>query len=191
MQKRKILITNDDGYNHCGHLSLKKILQNLGHEVWSIAPQENQSGAGMKLTLGKSLEFQQLDSRSWACSGTPVDCVLFALHGILDFRPDVVISGINAGANLGDDIWYSGTAAAAREASKWGIPGLALSYSVDAPSYKESDFAVFGTLLQRHLADLSKSCELKEERTGQSFAGFLNINIPAHCNGQIRLARCF
>ncbi|WGK68310.1 5'/3'-nucleotidase SurE [Candidatus Haliotispira prima] len=189
----KILITNDDGYGHPGHRSLRKILEKLGHEVWSIAPRENQSGVGMKLTLGKSLEFQVLDRRSWSCSGTPVDCVLFALHGILPFRPDAVISGINAGANLSDDLWYSGTAGAAREACKWGLPSLALSYSA-SPPYREPDFIAFAALLEQHLDNLFQACELTESSGAESgsFMGFLNVNIPADCNsGEICLAGRF
>ncbi len=188
--KLKILITNDDGFGHQGHQSLKKMLQDLGHEVWSIAPQENQSGVGMKFTLGKSLEFKQLDSHSWACSGTPVDCVLFALHGFLSFRPDAVISGINGGANLSDDLWYSGTAAAAREASRWGLPALALSYD-SLPPYSENDFVFFGSLFQQHLRDLLQACELNDEGAGQNLSGFLNINIPPNCNGGVNFANSF
>ena len=191
----KILITNDDGYKHLGHLSLKKMLQDLKHDVWSIAPQENQSGVSMKLSLGKSLEFRETGEQCWSCSGTPVDCVLFALHGVLPFRPDAIIAGINAGANLSDDLWYSGTAAAAREACKWGLPSLALSYS-SPPPYREDDFVSFYHLLQNHLGDLLEACSLEDETATESsaspdFLGFLNINIPPHCNGQIRFASRF
>ncbi len=197
----KILITNDDGYDHLGHRSLKKILQELDHEVWSVAPQQNQSGVGMKMTMDQDLECKPLDQRSWACSGTPVDCVLFAIHGLLPIRPDAMISGINGGSNLSDDLWYSGTAAAAREASKWGLPALALSYSCPPP-YCEADFSDFAGLLGAHLEDLLRACELQQlsgatkvsghkHGIGAGFTGFLNINIPADCNGKIQFVSRF
>ena len=197
----KILITNDDGYNHPGHLSLKKILKELGHQVWSVAPQNNQSGVGMKLTLGKEVQFHQISEYDWICSGTPVDCVSFALHGLLPTKTiDAVVSGINAGANLSDDLWYSGTAAAAREAGKWNIPALALSYSYSStPPYRrenfeEKDFSSFALLLEQHLDNLLQACELHDQNVhaeGVNFTGFLNINIPQNCSGEICFADRF
>ena len=192
----KILITNDDGYDHPGHTILKKILRGLAHEVWSIAPRHNQSGVGMKLSLGRDVQFQRAGEYEWICSGTPVDCVSFALHGLLPFPIDAVVSGINAGANLSDDLWYSGTAAAAREAGKWQIPALALSYSYSStPPYRhqgfsEQDFSSFAYLLEQHFDDLLQSCELRDQNC-DAFMGFLNINIPKNCNGQVLFADRF
>ena len=153
----------------------------------------------MKLTLGREVQFRQINQYDWVCSGTPVDCVSFALHGLLPFPPDslgAVVSGINAGANLSDDLWYSGTAAAAREAGKWNIAALALSYSYSStPPYQhggfeEKDFSSFASLLEQYLDDLLQACEL-QNGSGEHFTGFLNVNIPKNCNGEICLTERF
>ena len=197
----KILITTDDGFDHPGHLSLKKILAGLGHQVWSVAPRHNQSGVGMKLTLGREVPFCQIGECDWVCDGTPVDCISFALHGLLPVKGfDAVVSGINAGANLSDDLWYSGTAAAAREAGKWQIPALALSYSYSStPPYhrkvfEENDFSSFAFFLEQHLGNLLQACELHNLNANTEnahFSGFLNVNIPKNCNGEVCFASRF
>src|SRR5512138_2880640 len=128
MSMTRILLTNDDGIHSDGLIKLEKALQELG-EVYVVAPASQMSGAAHSLTLARPLRIRQLDSHHWAVDGTPTDCVTLALNKILtnDERPDICVSGINHGGNLGDDATYSGTVAGALEATILGVPGLALS----------------------------------------------------------------
>ncbi|GAB1454988.1 MAG: 5'/3'-nucleotidase SurE [Spirochaetia bacterium] len=122
----KILLTNDDGYSSDGIKALSRALGPF-HEVWMLAPDGERSGMSHAMSLRHPLKIKKLAEREYCCSGTPADCVILALHGVLPFSPDIVISGINRGPNLGTDIIYSGTAAAARQATINGIPGIAVS----------------------------------------------------------------
>src|SRR3954464_3878885 len=129
MTKRtRILITNDDGYHSEGIIALEQALCELG-EVYVVAPASEQSGASHSLTLGRPLRIRQIDGRHWTVDGTPTDCVTLALNQILapGERPQICVSGINHGPNLGDDATYSGTVAGALEATILGVPGLAFS----------------------------------------------------------------
>jgi len=124
----RILLTNDDGIHAPGFAVLEAIAAELSDDVWVCAPSEEQSGAGHSLTLHQPIRLQEHGKRRFAVTGTPTDAVNFALRNLLvDQRPDLVLSGVNAGENLGDDITYSGTAAAAMEAALAGIPAIALS----------------------------------------------------------------
>jgi len=124
----RILLTNDDGIHAPGFAVLEKIAAELSDDVWVCAPSEEQSGAGHSLTLHQPIRLQEHGERRFAVTGTPTDSVNFALRKLLaDQRPDLVLSGVNAGENLGDDITYSGTASAAMEAALAGIPAIALS----------------------------------------------------------------
>jgi len=122
----KILLTNDDGYTAEGIKALERALGG-SHEVWTLAPDSERSGMSHAMSLRHPLKIKKLADRSYCCSGTPADCVILATHGVIPFSPDIVISGINRGPNLGTDLIYSGTAAAARQASINGIPGIAVS----------------------------------------------------------------
>ncbi len=122
----RILLANDDGYLAPGLHALYLGLQRLG-EVTVVAPERNASAASNALTLNRPLTVQRADSGFLYVNGTPSDCVHIALTGLLDFRPDLVVSGINNGANLGDDTIYSGTVAAATEGFLFGLPALAVS----------------------------------------------------------------
>ena len=124
-----ILLTNDDGINSDGLQKLVKVLRSRGkHRVYVIAPESNRSGVSHAISvLGAPVKLSLLEEDSWSCSGFPADCVIVATKGALPEKPDLVLSGINHGANLGTDIVYSGTAAAARQASLQGIPAVALS----------------------------------------------------------------
>jgi len=117
----RILLTNDDGYASDG---IKALAVALGgeHEVWTLAPDSERSGMSHSMSLRQPLKIRKLAEREYCCSGTPADCVILASHGVLPFSPDVVVSGINRGPNLGTDLVYSGTAAAARQASMNGVP---------------------------------------------------------------------
>jgi 5'-nucleotidase len=122
----RILVTNDDGIASEGLRALTAALSSK-HEVWVIAPDTERSGASHGLTLGAPCKLRRVGERSFSCSGTPSDCVVLAMLGALGPRPEIVVSGINRGPNLGTDIVYSGTCAAAREAVLSGIPGIAVS----------------------------------------------------------------
>ncbi|MCL2719738.1 MAG: 5'/3'-nucleotidase SurE [Treponema sp.] len=138
----RILLTNDDGFTSPGIRLLAKALRMAGHRVFTIAPDTNRSGCSHSiLFLNKPLKLAEIEEDTWSCSGTPVDCIINALLGgipeiciategsalNMERAPDLILSGINAGANLGTDIVYSGTAAAARQGSFFNIPSVALS----------------------------------------------------------------
>ena len=121
-----ILVSNDDGYSAPGIKALATQMKRFGR-VTVVAPEHNHSGASNSLTLNRPLSVTQVDNDVFAISGTPSDCVHLALTGLLDDRPDLVVSGINCGANMGDDTMYSGTVAAAIEGYIFGIDSLAFS----------------------------------------------------------------
>ncbi len=131
MQPVGILITNDDGYGAEGLKALEESLGALG-DVWVVAPDREQSGQGHALTLNYPLRFHRRGPRHFVVQGTPTDCVYLAVHTILkaDVRPQLVVSGINRGYNLGDDITYSGTVSAAFEATLMSLPAFAISQEV-------------------------------------------------------------
>jgi len=121
-----ILVSNDDGIRSEGIEALASACASLG-EVWVVAPDREQSASSHALTLQRPLRVEELGPRQFAVDGTPADCVNLAICGILPERPGLVVSGINKGANLGDDITYSGTVSAAMEGTLLGIPSIALS----------------------------------------------------------------
>lgn len=129
---KRVLVTNDDGVHAAGIRYLAEIARGLGGEVWVVAPETDHSGAGHSLSLATPVRVRRLDARVFAVSGTPTDCVLVAaLEVMRGARPDLVLSGINRGGNLGEDITYSGTVAAAMEGALLGIPSVALSQDTD------------------------------------------------------------
>ena len=124
----RILVTNDDGIHAPGLDVAETIARALSDDVWVVAPESEQSGASHSLTLAGPLRLRQVRERRYAVSGTPTDCVLMAcLHLLKDQPPDLVLSGVNPGSNLADDITYSGTVAGAMEGCALGIPAIALS----------------------------------------------------------------
>jgi len=128
LSSARILITNDDGINAPGLRVLERVAQDFSQDVWVVAPETEQSGTGHSLTLSRPLRHRQLADRRHAVNGSPTDCVLFAIAHIMDGRkPDLVLSGVNRGGNLGEDITYSGTVAAAMEATLLGVPAIAFS----------------------------------------------------------------
>ena len=123
-----ILLSNDDGIHAVGIQTLAKTLRQAGHQVTVVAPDRNRSAASSCLTLVDPLRVQRFDDENYAIvAGTPADCVHLALNGLLDTPFDLVVSGINHGANLGDDILYSGTVAAALEGRHLPLPSIAVS----------------------------------------------------------------
>ncbi len=182
---KKILITNDDGFESKGLHALAEALRTLG-QVTIVAPTTEKSACGHSLTLTRPLHFVELTENFYKLDdGTPTDCIFLALNKLFDEnnKPDIVISGINIGANMGEDITYSGTAAGAMEAVLQGIPAIAISqvYSNDKQSIKDHGYA----LAQQSIVDLVKKIfaddfPLPERK-------FLNMNIPpiapSECKG--------
>ena len=123
----RILLTNDDGINAPGLAVLEAIAAELSDDVWICAPAEEQSGAGHSLTLTRPVRLREHGPRRFSVSGTPTDAVTMALKKVLPAPPDLILSGVNRGANLGDDVTYSGTVAAAMEGTLAGIRSIALS----------------------------------------------------------------
>ena len=135
LAEARILISNDDGINAPGLRLLEKVARGLCSDVWTVAPEQEQSGASHSLTLRRPLRIRKVGRRRYAIDGTPTDCVLLAIKSILkDRKPTLVLSGINAGGNFGEDITYSGTVAAAMEATLLDIPAVALSQHYDRPN---------------------------------------------------------
>lgn len=126
--KPRILVTNDDGINAPGLKVMEAIARAISDEVWVVAPEVNHSGAGHSLTLRRPLRTRRVSERHYAIDGTPTDCVLLALQNILeDKKIDLILSGVNHGHNLGEDVTYSGTIAAAMEATLLQVPAIAFS----------------------------------------------------------------
>lgn len=124
-----ILITNDDGFESEGIRLLKEIAHNFASEIWIVAPDTDRSGAARSLDypVKQSIKINQYSEREFSVSGTPVDCVIIALNKIMNKKPDLILSGVNIGSNVGDDICYSGTIGAAMEGAARSIPSIALS----------------------------------------------------------------
>lgn len=123
----RILVTNDDGYHAPGLTVLEEIAAQFSDDIWVCAPSEEQSGAGHSLTLNRPVRLQKFGERRFAVTGTPTDSVMMGLREVLDGPPDLILSGVNRGANLGDDITYSGTVSAAIEGALAGVRSIALS----------------------------------------------------------------
>jgi 5'-nucleotidase len=143
-----ILISNDDGYLSPGIIALSEALAALG-TVWTVAPDRDRSGASNSLTLSRPLRPRQLDERLWVIDGTPSDCVHLGIKGLLPVVPDLVVSGINHGSNLGDDVLYSGTVAAATEGRSLGLPSIALSSTSFAPEHLDVAAGIAVDLVRR------------------------------------------
>jgi len=160
-----ILLSNDDGVYAPGLQALAKALAQIG-EVTVIAPDRNRSGASNSLTLEHPLRIKQLENGFISVEGTPTDCVHLALTGLLPEKPDIVVSGINSGANLGDDVFYSGTVAAAMEGCFMGLPALA--------------FSLAGTELQHFTtaAEVAKQLVLQLREKPLPPKTILNVNVP-------------
>ena len=162
----RILVTNDDGLTSEGIQVLASVLRR-DHEVWIVAPSINRSGVSHGISMTDPLQFRPYGEREFSCSGLPVDCSITGSLGIMPQKPDLVLSGINRGANMGTDIVYSGTAAAARQAVFSGLPGIAVSLVAEEEPYYWEPLAHF---VQNNLATLVSLCN------GDCF---VNINAPS------------
>src|SRR5688572_527919 len=144
----RILVSNDDGYFAPGITLLAEALRQVG-EVTVVAPERDRSGASNSLTLDRPLTVKRAANGFYFVNGTPTDCVHIAVTGLLDWIPDVVVSGVNLGANMGDDTIYSGTVAAASEGYLLGIPSIALSLISKTGTHFESAIGVALQLVAR------------------------------------------
>ncbi len=128
--RKKILVSNDDGIHSEGLIALARALESVG-DVFIVAPDRERSAVSHSLTLHRPLRVNKISSNVISIDGTPTDCINLSLHGILPVRPDLIVSGINFGANLGDDITYSGTVSAAMEGTLFGLPSFAISLACE------------------------------------------------------------
>lgn len=177
-ERPRILLTNDDGYHADGIVALEKSLSEVG-DVYVVAPETEMSGASHSLTLSRPLRIRQRSERHWTVDGTPTDCVTLAINQIFsdEERPDICCSGINHGANLGDDATYSGTVAGALEATILGVPGLAFSLA----AYRDQDFA--------ESAKVAAEVTRKALAEGLPVWTLLNVNVPKGVPKGIRVTK--
>jgi 5'-nucleotidase len=161
----RILLSNDDGYFAPGLAALAESLAGLG-EITVVAPERDRSGASNSLTLDRPLMLSRTHNGFRYVNGTPTDCVHMAVTGLLDFEPDVVVSGINSGSNMGDDTLYSGTVAAATEGYLLGIPSIAVS--------------LVGTRFEHYdtAARIARDLVTKLQRAPLGAPLLLNVNVP-------------
>jgi len=161
----KILLSNDDGYSAPGLNILAEHIAKIA-DITVVAPERNRSGASNSLTLDRPLSVKKAFNGFFYVNGTPTDCVHIALTGLMDSMPDMVISGINDGANMGDDTIYSGTVAAAMEGYLLGIPSIAVSMSQHNSTHFETAARVAVELIQHY------------QKNGFSAPTLLNVNVP-------------
>jgi 5'-nucleotidase len=173
----RILITNDDGIFAPGLRALAEGMAGLG-EISIVAPSSERSGSAQALTVRKPVFWEQVAEREWAVDGTPTDSVILAICRLLPEKPDIVVSGINRGGNLGENVHYSGTVGAAREAALYHIPAVAISVSHRG---RDFDFSV-AARCARLLAPLLL-------REGLPPGVLLNVNVPQPWKGGVRLTR--
>jgi len=177
LNKPHVLLTNDDGYGAEGLRVLAETMEDFA-TVSVVAPFAEQSGTAQSLTLRRPIVVHPKQNRHWAVEGTPADAVIVALHKLLPERPDLVISGINHGANMGENVYYSGTVGAAREAALHHIPAVAMSLCAKK---SEQHFAKAA-----QIARAAAEMILKEGLPDQVL---LNINVPEPWKGGVRFTR--
>jgi 5'-nucleotidase len=169
----RILLTNDDGIHAPGLAVLESIAAKLSDDVWTVAPAEEQSGAGHSLTLSRPIRLRKHGERKYSVSGTPTDAVMMALaHIMKDTPPDLILSGINRGANLAEDVTYSGTVSAAMEGALAGVPSIALSQAYARQGLGAGvPFAAAEAWAERVLRPLTE--------TAMAPRTLVNVNFPA------------
>jgi 5'-nucleotidase len=170
LKKARVLVTNDDGIHAPGLKVLEKLAKTLSDDVWVVAPETEQSATSHSLTLRRPLRERRLGPKRFSVDGTPTDCVLIAKHQIMaDCQPDLVLSGINDGGNLGEDVTYSGTVAAAMEAALLGIRAIAFSQQ------RQPDGSVRWKVAEKHLPDIVR--RLADIEWARDL--LVNVNFPA------------
>lgn len=172
----RILITNDDGYDAPGIEVLERIARTISDDIWVVAPLTDQSGIGHGLTMNDPLRLRKIDETHYALNGTPADCVIMAVKKLMDKEPDLILSGVNAGHNIGQYVTYSGTVAGALEGTIMGIRSIALSQGYN---YDADVKSMFWDVVEDHAPALLKkliTMDLPEDT-------FLNLNFPnCHSN---------
>lgn len=166
----RILLTNDDGIHAEGLEVLERIARTLSDEIWIVAPETDQSGLAHSLSLSEPLRLRQVSDRHFALRGTPTDCVIMAVREVMDELPDLILSGVNAGANIADDVTYSGTIAGAMEGTMLGIRSIALSQAYD---WDNGRIVPWDTV-EQHAPELLARLIEQEMPDGV----FLNVNFP-------------
>jgi 5'-nucleotidase len=183
----RIVLTNDDGIDAVGLLEARRALEEVG-EVLTVAPDRNRSGIGRAISFGTPLHVEERvmadGGIGYACTGTPVDCVRLVALGLMDFEPDILVSGINHGENLGDDITYSGTVAAAFEGIVIGVPGIAVSLAVERPWHDHDEVELHFEPVAKFAAQLAKA-SVKRLPAGR----ILTVNAPNLPQGELKGAR--
>lgn len=166
---KRVLIVNDDGIDGAGIVLLEKIVRRWTDDVWVVAPDQERSGASQTISITHPIRFTQRDERHFAVRGSPTDCALLGINEFCDERkPDILLSGINSGPNLAEDVLYSGTCGAAKEGALLGVPSMALSQirSYEKPPNWETAEHFLPGLIEKALGmDWPPSC-------------FLNVNVP-------------
>ena len=178
----RILVTNDDGIHSPGLAVTEKIAHELSDDVWVVAPENEQSGASHSLTLTTPLRLRQMDERRFAVSGTPTDCVMMAcLHILKAQPPTLILSGVNWGSNLADDVTYSGTIAGAMEGCALGIPSIALSQCYEEGDRRTIDWSAgeaHGATVIRNLV-----------QAGWPKGTLINVNFPACAAAEVKVVK--
>lgn len=167
----RILITNDDGIHATGLRVLERIARELSDDVWVVAPETDQSGKAHSLSLSDPLRLRKISDRHFAVRGTPTDCVIMGVRHILPAKPTLVLSGVNRGANVADDVTYSGTIAAAMEGTLLGIPSVALSQAYAWATDAQPDWSCAEVHGPAVLARLIEA--------GIAPGTLINVNFPA------------
>ena len=176
LKKARVLVANDDGIHAPGLKLLVDVLASVAREVWVAAPETEQSATSHSLTLRRPLRIRELSERRFAIDGTPTDCVLMGINEIMkDAPPDLVISGVNRGGNLGEDVTYSGTVAAAMEGTLLGVPSIAVS-QVTTDSHP-----VKWATAEKWLGKVLKMLTAEPWPAGV----FLNVNLPDVTAGRV------
>lgn len=166
----RILLTNDDGIHAEGLAVLERIARTLSDDVWIVAPETDQSGLAHSLTLSEPLRLRKVADKHFALRGTPTDCVIMAVREVMDGKPDLVLSGVNAGANMADDVTYSGTVAGAIEGTLQGVRSIALSQAYTHDGTRFVPWEIAETLAPELLSKLM-NVDLAADT-------LLNVNFP-------------
>ncbi len=166
--KPRVLIVNDDGIDGPGIKLLEELVGRFTDDIWVVAPDEERSGAGHSISVSHPIRLRQRDERHFAIKGSPTDCALLGIHELLDRKPDILFSGINAGPNLAEDITYSGTCSAAMEGAMLGIPSVALSQMLAYQQFVHWDTsrALLPPIIERLM-----TCDWQP-------GSFVNVNVP-------------
>ena len=176
LNEARILITNDDGITADGIKILKRIANEFSNDVWVVAPEHEKSGASHALSFQNELTLKKYEDKFFSVNGTPSDCVAIGISNVLkDKRPDIILSGINSGCNVGEDVTYSGTIAAAMEGLIRRIPSIAISQNYEAGKKNQISWDSSQFFLKNLLVDLTNQ--------GWSNNVFMNINFP-YCSAE-------